>query len=209
MVEHSRAEGLAGALHELHDSAHLYMLPLGLLLAALVACIGVTWLRVARELRRRLVLARSRLRRPRARAGAGPAEESVRLRSPGGRWLVLAVQLAVGQLVLYGVQENVERVAIGERVSVIHVFAGAHWGASLVQVAVAGVLAALVVACRRRFADLARRVDAIERLTDWLARARVIAGAPSTAAAARSLTPLERFGRRHLQRPPPRLRFGN
>jgi hypothetical protein len=96
----------------------------------------------------------------------------------------------------------------GEGVSFVGVFAGAHWGASIVQVMVAAVLAVLAIASRRRVAELARRIDAVERLAHWLSRLRPSAYTFPSTALTRSFTPLERFGRRHLQRPPPSLAIG-
>ena len=129
--------------------------------------------------------------------------------SIGGRWLALAMPLGVAQLVLYGLQENLEHALAGEDAPLLGVFAGAHWAASLVQLGVACALAVLVIACRRRVADLARRIDAVERLAHWLTRARVAVVPAPAAARTRSFTPLERFGRHLLQRPPPRLRISH
>ena len=106
-------------------------------------------------------------------------------------------------------QENLEHALSGEGVPVLGVFAGAHWAASLVQLGVACVLAALVIACRSRVADLARRIDAVERLAHWLTRARVAVLPTPAAGRVRSFTPLERFGRHLLQRPPPPLRISH
>jgi hypothetical protein len=210
VVEHFRVEGPAGLVHELSHSVHLYMLPLGALLVVLAALTGVGWVRMTAALTRRLErategLARAfRVGRSRAHstAPAVPTAPTV-----GGRWLALAMPLGVAQLVLYGVQENLEHGLAGEDVPVLGVFAGAHWAASLVQLGVACLLAALVIACRRRVADLARRIDAVERLAHWLTRARVTVLPAPAAGCPRSFTPLERFGRHLLQRPPPRLRF--
>ena len=72
-----------------------------------------------------------------------------------------------------------------------------------------GLVAAIVIACRSRVADLARRIDAVERLAHWLTRARVAVLAAPAAGRLRSFTPLERFGRHLLQRPPPLLRLSH
>lgn len=208
-------EGTTGLAHELTHSVHLYMLPLGALLAVLAAFTGAAWMRMASALAQRLERATDGLARAfrdgRARAQStaptGPAVPSVP--SVGGRWLALALPLGVAQLVLYGLQENLEHAIAGDGVPVLGVFRGAHWAAPFVQLGVACLLAALVITCRRRVADLARRVDAVERLAHWLTGARVIILPAPAAGRTRSFTPLERFGRHLLQRPPPRLRFSH
>jgi hypothetical protein len=212
LVEHFRVEGPAGLVHELSHSVHVYMLPLGALLVALAALTGAAWMRMAAALRRRLAHATEGLARA-FRAGRGSrrrpdaGEVTVAARTHGR--LALAASLSMAQLLLYGIQENLERALEGDTVSVIGVFGGAHWGAAPVQVGVACVLATLVVACRTRVADLARRVDAVERLAHWLARARLAVLPAPFAGRVRSFTPVERFGRHLLQRPPPQLRFSH
>ena len=172
----------------------------------------VRWVRMASALTRRLERATDGLARA-FRAGRArlhpTASEAPTAPSVGGRWLALAMPLGVAQLVLYALQENLEHALSGEGVPVLGVFAGAHWAASLVQLGVACVLAALVIACRRRVADLARRIDAVERLAHWLTRARVAVLPTPAAGHVRSFTPLERFGRHLLQRPPPPLRISH
>jgi hypothetical protein len=188
------------------------MLPLGVLLAVLAALTGVAWMRMASRLTQRLErstdgLARAfRGARPRAHPAAptDPMPPSV-----GGRWVALAMPLGLAQLVLYGLQENLEHALAGDRAPVLGVFGGAHWAAPFVQFGVACLFAALVVACRRRVADLARRVDAVERLAHWLTAARVAVLRAPAGGRVRSFTPLERFGRHLLQRPPPRLRISH
>ena len=212
VVEHFRVEGSQGLAHELSHSVHLYMLPLGALLVVLAALMGVGWVRMASARTQRLEhatygLARAfRGGRPRAHTATGiaPTPPSV-----GGRWLALAMPLGAAHLVLYALQENLEHALAGEGAPLLSVFTGAHWGAALVQVGVACTLAALVVGCRRRVADLARRIDAVERLAHWLVRARVAVLPTPAAGRLRSFTPLERFGRHLLQRPPPGLRISH
>jgi len=212
LVEHFRVEGTTGLAHELTRSAHLYMLPLGALLAVLATLAGVGWVQMASSLQRRLERARDGLARAfrggRARAhpaaSAAPASPSL-----GGRWLGLAISLGVAQLVLYGLQENIEHKVAGDGVPGLSVFMSAHWAAALVQLGVACVLAGLVIACQKRVADLARRVDAVERLAHCLTRARVAILPAPPVVRPRSFTPLERFGRHLLQRPPPGLRVSH
>ena len=212
VLEHFRVEGPAGLVHELSHSVHLYMLPLGAVLLVLAALTGVGWVRMASALRQRLERATEGLTRAvrggRARvdptAPAATAAPSMR-----GRWLAMTVSLGVAQLLLYGLQENLEHALAGDDVPLLSVFAGAHWAASLVQLGVACVLAACVIACRRRVADLARRIVAVERLAHWLTRARVAVLPAPAAGRVRSFTPLERFGRHLLQRPPPQLRISH
>ena len=212
VVEHYRVEGSAGLAHELSHSVHLYMLPLGVLLVVLAALTGVRWVRMASALTQRLERATDGLARA-FRGGRARLHPTVRVApsapSVGSRWLALAMPLGVAQLVLYALQENLEHALSGEGVPVLGVFAGAHWAASLVQLGVACVLAALVIACRRRVAALARRIDAVERLAHWLTRARIATLPAPAAGRVRSFTPLERFGRHLLQRPPPPLRISH
>jgi hypothetical protein len=186
------------------------MLPLGVVLLVLAALTGVGWVRMASALKQRLERAGEGLARAfrGGRARIGPtAPVATAAPSTRGRWLALAMSLGVAQLLLYGLQENLEHALAGEPVPLLSVFAGSHWAASLVQLGVAGVLAAIVIACRRRVADLARRIVAVERLAHWLTRARVAVLPAPVVGRARSFTPLERFGRHLLQRPPPRLRI--
>ena len=212
VVEHYRVEGSAGLAHELSHSVHLYMLPLGALLVVLAGLTGVRWVRMASALTQRLERATDGLARAfrGGRARLHPTEPAAPTApSIGGRWVALALPLGIAQLVLYAVQENLEHALAGEGVPVLGVFAGAHWAASLVQLGVACLLAALVIACRSRVADLARRIDAVERLAHWLTRARVAVLSAPAAGRLRSFTPLERFGRHLLQRPPPQLRISH
>jgi hypothetical protein len=212
VIEHFRVEGSAGLAHELSHSVHLYMLPLGAVLVALAALTGVGWVRMGAALRRRLGHASDGLTSV-FRGGPARAHPTMPASPTGpsvsGRWLALAMPLGVAQLVLYGLQENLEHAFAGEDAPLLSVFAGAHWAASLVQLGVACVLAVLVIACRRRVADLARRIDAFERLAHWLTRARVVVLPAPPVGRMRSFTPLERFGRHLLQRPPPPLRISH
>jgi hypothetical protein len=213
MLEHFRVEGPAGLVHELRHSVHLYMVPLGVLFLVLATLAAVAWARLEALLTARAERASARLRRawrgapaPRP-ADLAPATPATSTTAP--RWRSVALSLAVAQLVLYGVQEHIEHSLAGHRDSVLEIFGGAHWGASLIQVAVAFVLAAIVVRCRRRVVHLSRRIDAVERLAHWLTRTRNVVRAMAPARRVRSFTPLERFGRHLLQRPPPALRISH
>jgi hypothetical protein len=212
VVEHFRVEGPTGLAHELGHSVHLYMLPLGAVLVVLAALNGVGWVRMASALRQRLERATHGLARA-FRAECPQVDPMVPVMpaapSVGSRWLALAMPLGLAQLLLYGLQENLEHALSGEGIPVLSVFAGAHWAAALVQLGVACMFAALVVTCRRRVADLVHRIDAVERLAHWLTRARITVVPVPAAGRLRSFTPLERFGRHLLQRPPPRLRISH
>jgi hypothetical protein len=207
MLEHLRVEGPTGLAHELTHSVHAYMLPLGALLFVLATLTYVAWTKVVTALTRRLGRALD-ARRSAIRGAPGSAEtpRGERPVPSGRRWLAVATCLAVAQIGLYGLQESIEDALAGEGVSVVHVFGGPHWAAGLVQAMVAGALAAFVVVSRRRVVDLVRRIDAIERLAHWLSRPRIAPLPVPSSGRVRSLTPLERFGPRHLQRPPPGLR---
>lgn len=207
MLEHLRVEGPAGLVHELSGSVHLYMLPLGAVLFILATLAGIAWARWAAMLSARAERASAGLQR--AWRGT-PAPRPVLVTSARAQtWRSVALPLAVAQLLLYGVQERIEHELAGHGASVFEIFGGAHWAAALVQVAVAFVLAAIVARCRRRVVDLARRIDAVERLAHWLTRTRAVTGAAQPARRVRSFTPLERFGRHLLQRPPPSLRISH
>src|ERR1700746_2517456 len=60
-LEYARVAGRAGLREELFGSVHLYMLPLGALLAVLAAAGGVGWWRAWQALGRRLDAARGTL----------------------------------------------------------------------------------------------------------------------------------------------------
>jgi hypothetical protein len=211
VVEHTRVDGLAHLTHGLTHSVHVYMLPFGAALAVLVACAAAAWRRMKVALAHRLEQARDGLahglRAGRTGRRARPHAPS-EVPSARARWLALSATLCGAQLVLYAVQEGIENAVAGEGYSVLHAFAGAHGTAALIQVGVACALAAIVVACKRRVVELARRIEAVERLAHWLTRARVTP-VPVRAGTMRSFTPLERMGLRRLQRPPPRLRISH
>jgi hypothetical protein len=209
MFEHFRVEGPVGLIHEISHSVHLYMLPLGIVLLIFAMLAGVALTRIQATLSARA---------ERASAGLQLAWRGGRLRSspdvapaqaPTRSWMAVALPLALAQLALYGIQEYIEHALEGRRASVFEIFGGAHWAAALVQVSVAFMLAAVVVRCRRRVIDLTRRIEAVERLAHWLARARPLMGAATPAHRVRSFTPLERFGSQLLQRPPPSLRISH
>jgi hypothetical protein len=205
MLEHFRVEGPAGLVHELSHSVHLYMLPLGAVLLILATLAGVAWARLEAVLSARAERASAGLRRAWRGAPASPLPVLASTSTP--TWRSVAIPLTVAQLLLYGVQEHIEAELAGHGGSALEIFGGAHWAAALVQVAVAFVLAAIVVRCRRRVVDLSRRIDAVERLARWLTRTRHVGDAAAPRRHVRSFTPLERFGRQLLQRPPPSLRI--
>jgi hypothetical protein len=204
MLEHFRVEGPAGLVHELSDSVHLYMLPLGAVLLILATLAAIAWARLAAMLEARDARASAELRR--VWRGA-PAPRPAGVASARTRtWHSVALPLAIAQLVFYGVQERIEHELAGHGGSLLEIFGGAHWAAALIQVAVACVLAMIVTRCRHRVLDMTRRIVAVERLAHWLTRTRTVVGAAAPARRVRSFTPLERFGRHLLQRPPPLLR---
>jgi hypothetical protein len=183
------------------------MLPLGVVLLILATLAGVAWARLEAVLSARAERAAAGLWRAWRRTPASPPPVFASTSTP--TWRSVAIPLTVAQLLLYGVQEHIEAELAGHGGSVFEIFGGAHWAAALVQVAVAFTLATIVVRCRRRVVDLTRRIDAVERLARWLTRTRNVVGAAAPARRIRSFTPLERFGRHLLQRPPPLLRISH
>lgn len=180
-LEDIRVRGTTGLGLELAEPT--YMLPMGALLAVLGAIAGarVWWLWVG--LSRRLDGARDRLRAlwrnhdihplPRAIPGDRP--------SLTGGTLSLGAPLAVLQIALYVVQENLEALLDGGRAPGLGAITGVHWAAPAVQALVAVALAAVATLIVRRLSqrrDAVRRVEAL--VTSWARRLR--ASAPSVEA---------------------------
>jgi hypothetical protein len=189
-------DALGGPLHR------AYMGPLGLGLGILLMAGGGAWLRLWWGLGRRLDAARSRVRsawRNRPTPGARPplAEPSC-----GARLTALTSGLAVAQLAVYALQENVEAAAAGRAAPGLAVVTGTHWAAPLIHVAVALALSAAAVLLTSL---LRRRVHAVlvcERLAASLAGSRPLAVTIPAGRPARR-TPRDRFGATIWERPPP------
>jgi hypothetical protein len=214
-LEYARVVGLDGLRGVMVGSLHLYMLPLGALLAALAAAGAVRGVRAWQVLGRQLQVARMGLgaawrgRRPDGLAAAGspvPGSDlaATRGRSVAGRIASMALLLAPAQVGLYLLQENLEARIAGAPVPGMGAVTGVHALAPVVHAAVALALSALVVAASRL---LRGRADAVEQVVALL-RALLDRLAAFTAlsprAAASRPAPLARFGRLWC-RPPPVL----
>jgi hypothetical protein len=193
------ADALGGPLHR------AYMAPLGLALSIALVAGGAAWLRWWMLLGRRLDRARMRLRLGwRNNRLYTHAQTPLTEPSWGTRLTSLTAGLAVAQIVIYALQENVEAAAAGRTLPGAGVVVGVHWAAPLVH---AGVALGLSATAMLLTSLLCRRVRAIivcERLADSLAGRRAATVAvPAGRPAPR--TPRDRFGSALWQRPPPPL----
>ena len=207
-LEFARVAGLDRAGTVVGGSLHLYMAPVGGLLALLAACGAVRGVRLWRGLGRQLdavrgaVFAAWRGRAAEAAVRALPDRglAGSAVRQAGALWL----PLTLAQMALYLLQENLEAYVAGYAMPGVGAVSGVHALAPLVHALVALVLSVAVVAARRL---LRRRAAAVESVVALLRRLLDRLGAfhadrPATSAAA--LAPLARFGRLWC-RPPPAL----
>ncbi|HEV3123948.1 MAG TPA: hypothetical protein VG266_05155 [Candidatus Dormibacteraeota bacterium] len=206
-LEYARVAGSAGLSAVWRGPVHGYMLPVGvaLTIAALIAGTGLVraWLSLGQRLDRvRASIAAAWRGRP---VGATPAAADTSTPSSTSRVLALWGTLAVLQLSLYVLQENLEAMSAEVRPPGLGSVSGVHWAAPLVHAAVALVLAASVVVITRAMASRRRILAACENLLRALVGSpgRQLAVLPRAQACER--TPLERFGRHIWSRPPPHL----
>ena len=209
-VEYVRVLGTAGLTTELTGSVHAYMLPLGAALAFAAAIGGVwiwrSWVALGARLDRARGMATSLLRG--RTTPAEPVAEATSRHSPSLAAGVLAAwpALALLQIALYLVQENVEALAAGAPAPGFGAITGVHALAPLVHAGVALVLviagAGLLRLLQRRAKQIAV-VEAVIRalLRRWRALPQPLALPPERDAVAPSLL----LGRHILQRPPPAL----
>jgi hypothetical protein len=211
-VEYMRVGGVAGLGDALLHSLHVYMLPVGMLLALLAAAVAVRgvrlWLGLGRQLAGlRLAVAwalrgrRDAVDAPRA-GGGRPVEPRVvagrGTRQVAAWWLPLTA-LQIG---LYLFQENVEAVVGGAPAPGLGAVTGVHALAPVVHAAIALVLCAAVALASRL---LRGRVALVERVAALLRHLldRLGSLAPELPGAAPPAPPpLDRFGRLWC-RPPP------
>lgn len=210
-VEYMRVGGVAGLGDALLHSLHVYMLPVGMLLALLAAAAAVQgvrlWLGLGRQLvGLRLAVARAlRGRRDAVEAPAGDRRVGPRLGAgrPGIRlvaaWWLPVTALQIG---LYLFQENVEAVVGGAPAPGLGAVTGLHALAPLVHATIALALCAAVALASRllrgRAALVERAVALLRHLLDRLGSL-----APDLPGAAPPAPPpLDRFGRLWC-RPPP------
>lgn len=205
-LEYARLRGVAGLHDELLSSVHVYMLPLGALLATLASLNGVWCWRAWQALGRQLDATRASLARIwRADPGTWIPAPSASPLSSGAGWLSLAVILAVLQTGVYTVQENLENAIAGRAISGLGVVTGVHWLAPVVHLTVAVSLAALLSVGARLLRDRRRRLERCERLVQVLFRGLLRRGDVQRRAWQWLASPLDRFGRDLWSRPPPRL----
>jgi hypothetical protein len=207
-VEYMRVGGSAQLAAGMLATVHVYMLPVGAVLATGAALLGMrgwrAWWALGRRLERTRVLLAAALR---GRGGAErPAPSRWRRPSEGAQLLALWLPLVLLQVGLYLLQENVESLVAGRVPPGIGAIAGVHAPVLAVHVLVAWALAWVVLLVLRRLAERHDRVVACERLLlAVLGRLGRIAAIPTGARAA-TPSPLDRFGRGLWRRPPPQLR---
>jgi hypothetical protein len=205
LLEYLRVDGAAGVRAGLLGSAHVYMLPLGGLLALLGALSAAWWWRVWTALGHRLDGAR------RALAGAlrGHLVDPVpppAAAAPSGaaRWIALTLLIAALQVTTYVLQENLEAVAAGTRVPGLGAVVGVHAAAPLVHLAVAALLSALALVGARRLGARTRRLGLCTRLVRVLLATLARAPRPTRRRpAAWHPSPLHHLGRQLWRGPPP------
>jgi len=206
-LEYMRVWGLAGLERGTTGSMHAYMLPVGLVLAIVAALIAhrawSSWQRLATRLDRAALVLRSALRGGRPEP-IPPLSATPSRASWESRILLLGLALAILQICLYLLQENIEAVVSTAPVPGIGAITGLHWAAPLVHLDVALTLLALVTltarVVRRRVADVAV-IEALIRAI--AARLRPVSAARPKPVAATS--PHAWFGRHLWSRPPPAL----
>ncbi len=201
-LEYLRVAGRAGLGASLLSGVHAYMLPVGavLALAATVwsAHCGRAWLLLGR----RLDGLRAALRGALRGRVAAPSPAAAPVSSPS-RLLALWLPLGTAQVALYLLQENLEAALSGAPLPGLGPVLGVHAGAAAVQLGVALVLAAALLAAGRLLAHRARTVERCERLLRLLwerlrPRPRLPAGARDAGPSA-----VELLGAGIWARPPP------
>jgi hypothetical protein len=204
-VEAFRLEGASGLRVAVSGPVHLYMLPAGAAFA-LTATVAAVWCwRLWRDLGRRLARARGLLHRS-WRGGAEEEPPAPQLPRPwtgvpplGRLWALLAV----AQVLVYVVQENLETTIAGRSSPGLGVLGGVHQPVVLVQAGVAVVLAGIV-------ALVCRLLDRRHRLAvrcERLVRALLLLRGRRVAARRGGLLwlrpPHDRLGAQLWCRPPP------
>jgi hypothetical protein len=205
LLEYLRVGGAAGVHATLLGSAHVYMLPLGALLALLVGFSAAWWWRAWTALGHRLDGAR------RALAGAlrghlvAPVPRPATATPSGvARWLALTLLVATVQVSTYILQENLEAVAAGRATPGLGAVSGVHAAAPLVHLAVAALLCALAMAGAWRLRTRTQRIRACARLVRVLLATLVRPGDPAgPRPAAWRPSPFDHLGRPPWRGPPP------
>ncbi len=207
-VEYARVSGTGGLGAVMLRSLHVYMLPVGLLLALAAAGGAVRgvrlWVGLGRQLSglRRAVAGALRGRQEAAPRLPAPTRDGWTRRGAGVAALAWWLPLSVLQIGLYLFQENVEAAVAGAPAPGLGAITGVHALAPLVHAGVALVLCAAVALAshllRRRAAAVERTAALLRHLLDRLGSMR-----PQTPGATTTVpAPLDRFGRLWC-RPPP------
>ncbi len=205
VLEYLRVGGVRGLHQAVLGSAHLYMLPVGVVLAALAARFGLRWWRLWTSLGRHLDRERSRLRSGwRARPPGSGASSTPRIESGLSVPLVWP-PLALAQIGVYLLQENLEALLSGQQAPGLDAVSGIHWAAPLVHGAVALVAAVAVAFVTRRLHGRASSLRRCHRLVQLLWRLRRFQTRVTRGPADWPRSPVERFGPLRWSRPPPAL----
>src|SRR5438552_11034735 len=205
-VEHLRVGTAAGVSAAAFSSVHVYMLPVGALLALAAALAGVgvwrAWWALGRRLEQTGIALRGALRgrRPTRAVPAAPLRPS-----EGAQLLALWLPLCLLQVGLYLLQENVEALVGGRVAPGLGAVTGIHLPVLAVHLLVAWALAWAVLLVLRSLGERQGRVVACERLL--LAVLRRIGRADAIPRAARACdpSPRELIGSGLWRRPPPLL----
>jgi hypothetical protein len=204
-LEYLRVWGAAGIVDSITNPVHAYMLPLLGVLAVIGALCGLrlwrAWQAMNDRLERAMLGLRSVWRGKDARVSAAP-----HLSSPVARLTAIWLPLAVAQIALYLIQENVEAIARAQPAPGLGAITGIHWAAPLVHLYVSFLLACGTRICQvllhRREVVVAR----IEALLRVAVRRRRSAPTQVIASARNPISsPLDRLGRHLWRRPPPLL----
>jgi hypothetical protein len=185
-LEYVRVWGWSGLDRELTGSTHLYMVPLGLGLTLLLAFAAGGLAKLHRRLARRVQGASALLTRAWRDRTVAAGRPATRDRGAAPSWrrvtLALGAALAVLQVGLYLIQENVETAVVGVPAPGASAVSGVHWAAPLIQLAVGFALAAVTVTLwwllRRREAVVERIERAVDGLLAALAARRFRAVLP-------------------------------
>ena len=210
-VEYVRVLGTAGLTTELTGSVHAYMLPLGAVLAIAATLGGASiwrwWVALGARLDRARAMAASLLR-GHAPAAAAAIGEPPLSDSPSFVAGVLAAwpALALLQIGLYLIQENVEALAGGAPAPGFGAITGVHALAPLVHAGVALVLVVAGAALLRLLQRRARELAVVEAVVRALLRRwRGLPQALAIPADRDGAAPSQLLGRHIHQRPPPSL----
>jgi len=185
---------------------HRYMAGVGVALLVVATLGGLRLWRTWWALCRRLEVTRQHFHRL-LRGGAAPehADAPDAMPSAPARLVSLWLPLAVAQIILYVVQENIERAAVGRPLPGLGVLLGVHWAAVPMHLGVSLLLAfAVLVAAwpmRRKAEAIVTAQRALRTRLRWLFRAKPMAATADWAQHVPSLRDL--LGTHLWHRPPP------